>query len=209
MSATHLFSLSADGEILTYVLSRSTRTSGPPTTFRLKRSGWKEAYTITLEDNWEIQGRLDVQAMLISLQGVVNKSGPRMYILYPQDWPFTYVNSVYEFYRDKRHYTFNTLKSPEEALRSLAKYAKGYVVWDKSVRTSMIIAFTVAGLENAVVLSEDQIPLAGRLGLKCIEDFRGRFTGQSDAQISHGRTTGTGRGAARSISSGSAGNTGT
>lgn len=183
VSATHLFTLSTDGEILTYVLSRSTRTSGPPTTFHLKRAGWKEAYTITLEDNWEIRGRLDVQAMLISLQGVVNKSGPRMYILYPQDWPFTYVNSVYEFYRDKRHYTFNTLKSPEEALRSLAKYVKGYVVWDKGVRTSLIIAFTAAGLENAVVLSEDQIPLAERLGLKCIEDFRGKFTGQSDAQI--------------------------
>jgi len=183
VSATHLFSLSPDGEILTYVLSRSTRSSGPPITFRLKRSGWKEAYTITLEDNWEIQGRLDVQAMLISLQGVVNKSGPKMYILYPQDWPFTYVNSVYEFYRDKRHYTFTTLKSPEEALKSLAKYVKGYVVWDKSVRTSLIVAFTAAGLENAVVVSEDQIPLAERLGLKRIEDLRGKFTGQSDAQI--------------------------
>jgi hypothetical protein len=106
-----------------------------------------------------------------------------MYILYPKDWPFTYVQSVYDFYRDKRHYSFRTLKSPEEALRTLAKDVKGYVVWDKTVRTSLIVAFTVAGLENAVVLSEDQIPLAEQLGLKRVEDFRGRFTGQSDAQI--------------------------
>jgi hypothetical protein len=182
-SVTHRFELSPDGEILTYDLTRSTRTSGPSMTFRLKRSGSKEAYTITLEDNWEVRGRLDIQAMLISLQGIVNKSGPRMYILYPKDWPFTYVQSVYDFYRDKRHYSFRTLKSPEEALRTLAKDVKGYVVWDKTVRTSLIVAFTVAGLENAVVLSEDQIPLAEQLGLKRVEDFRGRFTGQSDAQI--------------------------
>ena len=120
-SVTHRFELSPDGEILTYDLTRSTRTSGPPMTFRLKRSGSKEAYAITLEDNWEVHGSLDVQAMLISLQGIVNKSGPLVYILYPKDWPFTYVQSVYDFYRDKRHYTFRTLKSPEEALRTLVK----------------------------------------------------------------------------------------
>jgi hypothetical protein len=149
----------------------------------LKREGTKDAFVITLEDNWDIRGKLDVQAMLISLQGIVNKSGPRMYILYPENWPFTYVRSVYEFYRDKRQYTFRTLNSPEEALATLKDYVKGYVVWDKHVRTSLTVAFTVAGLEHAVVVSEDQIPLAEQLGLKRVEDFRGKFTGQTDVQI--------------------------
>ena len=183
VNAVHSFALSADGSLLTYELKRSTRTSGPTTTFVMKREGTKDAFVITLEDNWDIRGKLDVQAMLISLQGIVNKSGPRMYILYPENWPFTYVRSVYEFYRDKRQYTFRTLNSPEEALAALKTYVKGYVVWDKHVRTSLTVAFTVAGLEHAVVVSEDQIPLAEQLGLKRIEDFRGKFTGQTDVQI--------------------------
>jgi len=57
------------------------------------------------------------------------------------------------------------------------------VVWDKSVRTSLIVAFTVAGLEKAVVVSEDLIPMVEKAGLKLIEDFRRKFAGQTDAQI--------------------------
>jgi hypothetical protein len=41
----------------------------------------------------------------------------------------------------------------------------------------------VAGLEQAVVVSEDMIPLVEKAGLKPVDDFRGRFAGQSDAQI--------------------------
>jgi hypothetical protein len=90
---------------------------------------------------------------------------------------------VYDFYRDKRSYTFTELRTPQDALRSLKKYVKGYVVWDKNVRTSLIVAFTVAGLEDAVVVSEDQLPLVEAAGLAKVEDFRGKFTGQNDAQI--------------------------
>ena len=59
----------------------------------------------------------------------------------------------------------------------------GYVVWDKNVRTSLIVAFTAAGLEKAAVVSEELIPLVEKAGLKPVADFRGQFTGQSDVQI--------------------------
>ncbi len=121
--------------------------------------------------------------MMISLQGIANKSGPLVYALYPDNWPFTYVNSVFDFYRTRRHYTFKELKAPEDALRALRKYVKGYVVWDTAVRTSLIVAFTVAGLEDAVVVSQEQIPLMEKNGLTPVEDFRGKFTGKTDAQI--------------------------
>ena len=182
-SATHELSLSKEGEILTYTLQRSTRPSKPGVTYLLKRSGWNQAYVISLEDDWEIQGKLPVNAFLISLQGVVNKDGPRVYILYPENWPFTYVRSVYGFYRDKRNYSFQELRTAEQAIMTLKSHVKGYVVWDKNVRTSLIVAFTVAGLERAVVVSEELIPMAERAGLKPVEDFRGKFTGQNDAQI--------------------------
>jgi hypothetical protein len=182
-TATHAFGCSPDGEILTYTLQRSTRPSEPPVRFLLKRSGWKQAYVISLDDTWEVRGKLDVNAFLISLQGIANKNGPLVYILYPENWPFTYVRSVYGFYRDKKHFSFKELRTAEEALTTLKSHVRGYVVWDKNVRTSLIVAFTVAGLERAVVVSEDLIPMVEKAGLKPVEDFRGRFTGQNDAQI--------------------------
>ncbi len=182
MTAVHRYELSKEKEILFYSVTRSTRKQGPEVKYVLKRKGTRQAYAIRLEDNWEIAGKLPVNAMMISLQGLANKTGPNVYLLY-QNWPFTYVNSVYDFYKDRRYFTFRELKTPSDALRALRGYAKGYVVWDKSVRTSLIVAYTVAGLEDAVVVSEDLIELVEKAGLKPVEDFRGKFTGQTDAQI--------------------------
>lgn len=183
VNVVNTFGLASEKEIMKYTLDRSTRTSGPPVVYMLKRAGARQGYVINLEDSWEVKGKLDVQAMLISLQGIANKNGPLVYLLYPENWPFTYVRSVYDFYRDRRYYTFTELRSPEEALKALRKYVKGYVVWDKNVRTSLIVAFTVAGLYDAVVVSEDQIPLVERAGFVRVEDLRGKFAGQSDVQI--------------------------
>lgn len=147
VTARHRFTTAGTGEVLTYTAERSTRTSGPPTVYQLKKVGWKQAYVLTLEDNWEIGGKLPVNAMLISLQGVVNKNGPLMYIMYPEDWPFTYVTSVFGFYRDTRNYSFQELRTAANALATLKQYVKGYIVWDTKVRNSLTVAFTIAGLE--------------------------------------------------------------
>jgi hypothetical protein len=179
----HRYALSSDGNELTYTVRRSTRMTGPVITYTFKPAGSKQAYFIRLEDNWEIDGKLPEQAFLISLQGIANVDGPVMYILYPQNWPFTYVHSVFDYYRDKRNYSFTDLKSAPSALATLKRYVRGYVVWDKNVRTSLIVAFTVSGLERAVAVSEDLIPLVEKEGLKPVEDFRGKFTGWTDAQI--------------------------
>jgi hypothetical protein len=179
----HRFELTKEKDILFYRLTRSTRTSGPEVKYVLKRAGTRQAFFFRMEDNWEISGKLPINALMISLQGIANKNGPLVYLLYPDNWPFTYVNSVFDFYKSRRYYTFKELKTAEDALKALGKYAKGYVVWDTSVRTSLIVAYTVAGLEDAVVVSEQLIPLAEKVGLKPVEDFRGKFTGKNDAQI--------------------------
>jgi hypothetical protein len=177
------YELSANKELLLCTYTRSTRTTGPAVRYEFKKAGSRHAYAIRLDDDWEIRGGLPQQAFFISLQGVANKNGPLVYLLYPENWAFTYVQSVYDFYRDKRHYTFTELRTAAEALRTLKQYVKGYVVWDQNVRTSLIVAFTIAGLERAVVVSEGMIPLVEQAGLKPVEDLRGRFTGQNDAQI--------------------------
>lgn len=181
--STHTFQLSENEELLICTISRSTRTSGPVVKYVLKREGEKNAYFMHLEDDWEVRGGLDQQAFLISLQGVANTNGPILYFIYPPTWPFNYTPSVFDYYKDKRDYTFTELKTAQQALDRLKQYVNGYVVWDKNERTSLIVAFTVAGLEKAVVVSEDLIPLVENAGLKMVEDFRGKFTGQTDAQI--------------------------
>lgn len=183
VTVTHRYALTPEKDILTYTVSRSIRTQGPEMRYTFKRQGSRHAFVIRLHDDFTIPGGLPSNAMLISLQGLANKRGPLVYLLYPDDWPFTYVNSVFDFYKTKRYYTFTELRTPADAVKALARYAKGYVVWDKEMRTSLIVAYTVAGLEEAVVVSESEIPLVQAAGLKPVEDFRGRFTGMNDAQI--------------------------
>ncbi|MBN2090628.1 hypothetical protein JW964_13535 [candidate division KSB1 bacterium] len=183
VNVMHEYSLSPDQELLIYKITRSTRQTGPPVQYVFKKKGVKEAYFMRIEDNWEIKGTLDQQACLISLQGLANMNSPQLYLIYPKSWPFNYTESVYEFYRDKRNYSFTELKNLEQALDIFINNIKGYVVWDPEVRTSLIVSFTVAGLEKAVVVSERLIPLMEKKGLKPVMDFRGKFAGQTDAQI--------------------------
>lgn len=179
----HRYALTKEKDMLEYSIVRSTRKDGPPMKYVFKKAGTRQGYVIRLKDDFTIPGDLSYNAMMISLQGLANISAPNVYLLYPADWPFTYVNSVFDFYKGKRFYTFAELRTAADALKALGKFAKGYVVWDKEVRTSLIVAFTVAGLEQAVVVSKDEIPLVEAAGLKPVEDFRGKFTGQSDIQI--------------------------
>jgi hypothetical protein len=126
-----------------------------------------------------------VHALLISLQGLANRDAPRVYLEYPLDWQWEIVRPL-EGFLEKRHgvkFDRLGLDDANAALARFARYTKGYVVWDKAVRTSLIVAFTIAGVEDAVVVSEDLIPLVEQHGLKKIADLRGRFTGQPDHVI--------------------------
>ncbi len=147
------------------------------------QAGTGEKYVMKLGENWEISGGLPESAMLISLQGVANVGEPRLYFRYPPKWDFTFCDPLLEYYRSTRKMQFRELGSPGEALDSLARYVKGYVVWDKNVRTSLILAFTAAGINRAIVVTEDQIPLAEKHGLNLVEDFRGKFTGWTDVKM--------------------------
>jgi hypothetical protein len=144
-----------------------------------------EATIIPLSENWRMDGDIPVHALLISLQGLANRDYPRVYLEYPKDWQWEIVRPL-EGFLEKRHgIKFDRLgqDDADAALARFAKYAKGYVVWDRKVRTSLIVAFTISGVEDALVVSEDLIPLAEKHGLKKIADLRGRFEGQPDFKI--------------------------
>ena len=143
------------------------------------------ATIIPLSGNWRMDGDVPVHALLISLQGLANRGQPRVYLEYPKDWQWEIVRPL-EGFLEKRHgIKFERLEQDdaEAALTRFAQYAKGYVVWDKAVRSSLIVAFTISGVEDALIVSADQIPLAEKHGLKKIADLRGLFTGKPDQEI--------------------------
>jgi hypothetical protein len=183
LEVTHTYRLAENDETLFYELSRSTRPENGAIRYRLKRTGTKEAYYMELEDDWRVDGHLDQQACLITLQGLANLEGANLYFHFPETWDFNYTRAVFDFYKTDRFYTFKKLRSLEHAIRVFQDDIKGYVVWDKHVRTSLIVAFTVAGLERAVVVSPDMVPLMDKYNIPEVENFVGKFTGQSDYEI--------------------------
>jgi len=143
----------------------------------------RDAFMMRLTGDWTIDGGLPSKAFLISLQGLANRGAPRLYFIYPPDWTYTFTESVYEYYQETHNISFTEISTPEDALARFHEQAEGYVIWDPSVRTSLMVAFTVAGLEDAIVVTEDQVPLARQHGLSEVADFRGQFTGQTDYEI--------------------------
>lgn len=182
ITTTHEFSLNLDST-LTYRTQRSSRTGGEDIVYTFKAEGSKRAWYMELEDNWLVSEKLDQNALMISLQGATNMNNPNLYFVYPEGWDFNFTPNVLDYLRDGHNYTFTQLRTPEQAVKTFQEDIKGYIVWDKEVRTSLIIAFTLAGLEQGVVVSEDQIPLMEKYEIPMIEDYRGRFTGQNDVEI--------------------------
>ncbi len=124
------------------------------------------AALIPLSGNWRLDGDVPVHALLISLQGLANRGEPRVYLEYPKDWQWEIVRPL-EGFLEKRHgIKFDRLgqDDADAALTRFGHFAKGYVVWDKAVRSSLIVAFTISGVEDAVVVNADLVPLVEKHG---------------------------------------------
>ena len=143
------------------------------------------ATLLPLSENWRLDGDLPLHALLISLQGLANRTEPRLYLEYPASWQWEIVHPLRDFLASRHGVQWDRLavNDADDALARFARHAKGVVVWDKAVRSSLIVAFTIAGVEDLVVVNEDLLPLATRHGLRPVVDLRGRFTGQTDEQI--------------------------
>jgi hypothetical protein len=143
------------------------------------------ATLIPLSENWRMDGDIPVNALIISLQGLANRDAPRVYLEYPTHWQWEIVRPLIGFLEKRHGVEFERLavNDADTALGRFAKHAKGCVVWDRAVRSSLIVAFTISGVEDLVVVSEDLIPLAAKHGLQPVVDLRGKFTGQPDQEI--------------------------
>lgn len=143
------------------------------------------ATLIPLSENWRMDGDIPVNALLIALQGLANRDQPRIYLEYPTHWQWEIVRPLRDFLAKRHGVQWQRLgvNDADAALALYAKHAKGVVVWDKAIRPSLIVAFTIAGVEDLLPVTEDLLPLAARHGLQPKVDLRGKFTGKTDAQI--------------------------
>jgi hypothetical protein len=143
----------------------------------------RSAFFMRWDGDWKVAGGLPEKTLLASLQGLANRAAPQLYVVHPRDFQWEITEPLFEFYQRKHGVKFTEIKTAEEALTRFARHAKGFVVWDPAVPATMNVAFTIAGLDDALVVTAEQIPLVAKHGLKPIDDLRGRYTGQSDAQI--------------------------
>lgn len=143
----------------------------------------KTAFVMRWDLDWKVAGGMPEKAMLVSLQGLANRATPQLYIIHPAAFQWEITEPLFSFYERKHGVKFTELPTADDALVRFAKHAKGYVVWDPAVPATMNVAFTISGLEDAVVVTPALIPVVEKHGLKPIDDLRGRYTGQTDAQI--------------------------
>ena len=72
-----------------------------------------------------------------------------------------------------------------QAVKLLYKQAnvKGYVIYDTTVRESLVVAYTAAGVHDALVVTNAQVPLMKELRLELLYNFTGQFQGQTPEQL--------------------------
>ena len=107
---------------------------------------------------------------LLSLQGLLNRDGPRLLLTPPGDWGERHWRLWYKEY--------GLFPLGVEASEMVARHrdrVTGFVVFDPEVPESINVAMTLAGLSDRLVAAPPMIAELERCGLALAEDLRGRF----------------------------------
>jgi hypothetical protein len=123
-----------------------------------------EAFHLDAADLTALDG--DQQGLLVSLQGVVNRTRPRLYFYWGTD------PTNLEWLKTIRvPYAIST--QPWSLLNRYRSEITGAVVYDPNVPDTINLATTLAGVHRAVIATAE---LATQYKLPIIEDLRGRFS---------------------------------
>ncbi|MGG6310265.1 GxGYxYP domain-containing protein [Paenibacillus macerans] len=129
---------------------------------------------LDVADVYEAPG--DIRLMLATLQGVVNRAEPRIYLLESQEeGKTTWLNDL------RVPYTVHD--DVWDLVKKYKSEVKGIIIYDPEVPDSINVATTLAGLKSAVVAGPE---LAAQLQaapykLKVLDDLRSRFQDRLDA----------------------------
>ena len=124
-------------------------------------------------------GSYDEAIAVASLQGIVNREAPRLFVVSsknkrPQYW----LDILSEDGRWLKGRERKNLADLHAVVALAGKQLKGAVIWDPDVPASVNVATTIAGVRDAVVLSPE---FADRYlkewKIPVIKDLRGMFTG--------------------------------
>lgn len=118
----------------------------------------------------------DVKILLATLQGIVNRNQPRIYLLEnEEEGKMTWLNDL--------QVPYTVHNDPWEVVSEFKNEAKGLIVYDPKVPDSINVATTLAGLKDAVVASPELVPklTSAPYGLNVLDDLQGKFKDRMDA----------------------------
>lgn len=116
----------------------------------------------------------DQQLLLASLQGIVNRKQPRIYLIWSDDDKFWLTVMQQQGSTDKPV----TVADPLSLLKTFGSAYKGVVVPDPNVYVSPDIAVDIAGADDLLLATPE---LAAQLHLPIQTDLRGKFKDDADA----------------------------
>lgn len=116
----------------------------------------------------------DVQLMMQSLQGIVNREKPVIYLkTCPQDGLWLDWIKQRGFIKSTR-----TFSDPSQLIKKYRNRIKGVVITDPALASTKNIATMIAGVENVIVVSPR---LAKQFDLPVVYDLRGKWKNDGDA----------------------------
>jgi len=122
-----------------------------------------QAFHLDAADLTALDG--DQQGLLVSLQGIVNRTRPRLYFYWGTD------PTNLEWLETIR-VPYTTTTEPWSLFQRYRSEVSGAIVYDPNVPDTINLATTLAGVHNAVIATAD---LAASYQLPVVEDLRGRF----------------------------------
>lgn len=142
-----------------------------------------EAEHLDVADVERVPG--EERLMLASLQGIVNREKPRIYLAgerFPEEGKLTWLNSL--------NVPYTLYDNHWEIVNRYISAAKGLVIYDPDVPDTINVATTLAGLKDALAVGPG---LAERMKaepyrLPVLEDLRGKFRSRTEAyawQLEH------------------------
>lgn len=131
----------------------------------------ERAQTIEYANLSKLSG--DEQGLLVTLQGLVNRRQPRLYFYWPEGLQSDYDGSNEAWLQQLNlNDSVDFSATPLDLIDKHRSEINGAIVYDNSVRDTINLASTIAGIHGAVVATEE---LAQRFNIPIIEDLRGRF----------------------------------